>query len=61
VTLLERWQRRLAELLDAGGSPESIRRALLDDPELAPLHDYARGMDDRALEVAVDLRRKWGD
>ena len=60
MTLLLRYQKKLTALLDAGTPPRSIRGALLEDPELAPLHAYVREMDDRALEVAVELRRTWG-
>jgi hypothetical protein len=60
VSLLLRYQKKLAALLDEGATPDAIRAALLADPDLAPLHAYVRDMDDRALEVATQLRRTWG-
>ena len=59
--MLARYQQRLGELLDEGASPDAIKAALLADEQLAPLHDYVRRMDDRALEVASELRRTWGE
>lgn len=58
--VLQRWQARLLALLREGGEPASIRAALLADPELAPLHAYAAGLDLHALAVAVELVAKWG-
>ena len=57
--VLHRWQARLLALLRAGDPPEAIRAALLADPELAPLHAYAAGLDLHALAVAVALVAKW--
>jgi hypothetical protein len=57
--VLQRWQARLLELLRAGGDPAAIRSTLLADPELAPLHAYAAGLDLHALAVAVELVAKW--
>jgi hypothetical protein len=60
VNVLLRYQIRLGELLDRGASPDEIRAALLADEALDGLRDYVQRMDDRALAVAVELRRTWG-
>lgn len=57
--VLHRWQARLLALLRGGSAPAAIREALLADPELAPLHGYARGLDLHALLVAAELVAKW--
>ncbi len=57
--ILHRWQARLLALLREGLAPAAIRDALLADPELAPLHAYARGLDLHAVVVATELVAKW--
>lgn len=58
--VLHRWQTRLLALLQANVDPAEVRAALLADPELAPLHAYAAGLDLHALAVAAELVAKWG-
>jgi len=54
------FQHRLLQLLWENSNPAEIRQALLDDAALAEFHGYVRGMDDRMIEVAAELVRKWG-
>jgi hypothetical protein len=54
------FQDRLLRLLEQEKSPADIRAALLADTDLAPFHDYIRAMEDRMIEVAVELAGKWG-
>lgn len=54
------YQRRLLALLREGAAPNRIRAVLLQDPALTELRGYIEQLDDRGLEVAVALRRKWG-
>ncbi|MCX4239923.1 multinuclear nonheme iron-dependent oxidase [Paraliomyxa miuraensis] len=57
--VLHHWQTQLLQRLLEGQPPETIRAALLADPELRPLHAHAAGLDLHALEVARALVAKW--
>ena len=56
---LAAWQEVLLQRLDAGDSPAEIRRALRDDPRLAPHRAHVDRLDDDALRIAVALVARW--
>lgn len=60
MSVVAHYQRRLSALLLEGKSPEQIRSALREDPELESLREYIESMQDAPLQVAVSLANKWG-
>ena len=60
MSTVAHYQSRLSTLLREGRSPEEIRAALREDPELASLRAYIDSLQDAPLEVAVALAAKWG-
>ena len=56
---LAAYQKALLICLRDGATPAQVRARMLADPQLAPLHDYVRTLDDDALVIARQLVAKW--
>lgn len=60
MSVAAHYQRRLCALLLEGKTPEQIRHALREDPQLESLREYVDSLQDAPLQVAAELANKWG-
>lgn len=57
---LAAFQIALLDLLDTQPNLDIMRSQLKHDPAFAPFQEYIATFDERMLQVAVELVKKWG-
>jgi hypothetical protein len=57
---LANFQAALLELLDTQQDLKDMRSQLQQNPAFAPFQEYINTFDDKMLEVAAELVKKWG-